>query len=220
MKKTMKTKKTLGYVPFGTGRFTPFDQVYQQAIQVEPEDIKAGKVDGLVIWGGADISPCIYGQKAAKWCGAGDEMSMRDAVEVAVVAEAIKQGVPIIGVCRGAQLVCAMAGGKLVQHVNHHSGDHLITTKDGMKLVTNSYHHQMMYPFDVKHDLIAWTTDNRATIYMGETGEMDEMNDKVEPEVVYFPEIKALGIQGHPEFLDPEDEFVMYSNQLVREYLC
>lgn len=215
----MTTKKTLGYVPFGTGRHEPFDEVYQHAMQVKPADIAAGKVDALVIWGGQDISPCLYRQKAAKWCGADDEMSHRDAVEVAVVAEAIKHKVPIIGVCRGAQLVCAVAGGKLVQHVTHHGGDHFITTKDGRKLTTNSYHHQMMYPFDIKHDLIAWSTENRSALYLGETGEMQEMHDKVEPEVVYFPEIKALGIQGHPEFLDKDDEFVKYSNQLVREYL-
>src|SRR5438067_2150266 len=88
-------------------------------------DIEAtGKDDGLVIWGGADISPSIYGEPVGPRTGAGHEPSFRDRTEMAAVDAAIKVGIPLIGVCRGAQLMCAMSGGKLVQDVQGHMGSH------------------------------------------------------------------------------------------------
>jgi len=212
------SKKTLGYVPYGTGRHQPFDQVYQRAMSVTPQDVAGGKVDALVIWGGADISPSIYGQKTAKWTGADDTLSQRDAVEVAVVKAAFLAGVPVIGVCRGAQLLCAMSGGKLIQHVNNHGRTHDVKTDEGKVLTTSSMHHQMMYPFDINHKMLAWSHNHHADQYLGEETAVD-MTGKEEPEIVFFPHTKSLAIQGHPEFMDETDPFVLHCNNLIRQYL-
>jgi gamma-glutamyl-gamma-aminobutyrate hydrolase PuuD len=80
-----------------------------------------------------------------------------------------------------------------------------------------SAHHQMMNPFDTKHELIAWATEVLSPVHLIE-GEKN-LDVKVEPEVVWFPETKALGIQYHPEFMRPEDEAVSYSVELVKKYL-
>lgn len=210
----MSKELTLGYVPYGTGVVRPFDTIFPKAIQVSPDDIRAGKVDALVIWGGADISPTIYGMPVEPGCGADEHLSHRDQVEVGVVDAAIQSGVPILGVCRGAQLLCAMAGGTLYQDVHGHFGDHEITTHDGKTYVTSSVHHQMMNLEGLKPEeaqLLAWSTKHRTKPSDGVEGE--------EPEVVYFPKIKGLAIQGHPEFMSKECDFVAYSRQLVKEYL-
>lgn len=214
-----ENKLVLGYVPYGTGKHRPFDQVYQHSKLLNTFEDVAG-CDAIVIWGGADISPSIYGQKAAQWTGADDVPSKRDIIEMEAIRTAIAEGVPIIGVCRGAQLVCAMSGGKLVQDVgNHACGQHAIITDAGEEYQTSSVHHQMMYPFDVKHHLIAWSKENRSSRYLGEEGPMPEMEGKVEPEIVYFPQTRALAIQGHPEFMPDTHPFVQYCNRLVQEYL-
>lgn len=217
MDRQVKEILTLGHVNRGTGRVAPFDTIYKgEVVCRSPEDFD--KIDALVIWGGADISPSIYGEPVHPRCGATEELSLGDKIEQAAVNAAIARKIPIIGVCRGAQLVCAMAGGKLVQDVGGHGGDHKITTKDGRSIVTSSVHHQMMYPFQMDkdaYDLIAWADHPRNTREYAGVTEVPP----VEPEIVYFPKIKALGIQGHPEFMNRNDEFVTYCNQLVREYL-
>lgn len=217
-------KKVLGHVGMGTGDFQPFDQVWERGLRVTPAAILNGDCDGLVIWGGADISPSIYNEPVGPRTGAGERPSYRDVIEMDAVNAAIKMGIPLIGVCRGAQLLCAMSGGKLVQDVQGHMGSHAMRTADGRSIITTSVHHQMMYPFnldDDEYDLIAWSEKPRSLTYMGvDTEPMKDFNGGiVEPEVVYFHKTNALCIQGHPEFTDPTDPFVTYCMDLVKEYL-
>lgn len=167
----------------------------------------------LVLWGGEDISPSLYGE-TPKHTYATSDPSKRDQVEWFLLNRAHALGIPVIGICRGAQLMCAYSKGKLVQHVNNHTGgNHSVVTKDGKTYQTSSVHHQMMYPFDIEHDLIAWT-QNRATVFEGEKGPII-MPNGIEPEVVFFPQIRGLAIQGHPEFMSTNQPFVGFSNLLV-----
>jgi putative glutamine amidotransferase len=215
----MKNLLTLGYVPFGTGRHRPFDQVFPMSIQLDPVKNPEGvqDVDAVVIWGGSDISPSIYNEPVSMTCHATAKLARNDVAEVALINAAIKHDKPIIGVCRGAQLACAMAGGKLIQHVDGHHGDHDITTHDGRSISTSSVHHQMMYPWDIEHKTIAWSSTIRSKVHI--MGDESNITVPYEPEIVYFPSIRALAIQGHPEFMDDDCEFVKYCNDLVREYL-
>lgn len=222
---TSKRELTLGHVGMGTGMFEPFDQVYDRSVYLKPGDLEGGvDCDAIVIWGGGDISPSLYGDDVADLCGATENLSTRDKVEADVCHEAINRGIPVIGVCRGAQLVCALAGGRLLQHVKGHAGyPHLITTFDGEQVKSSSVHHQMMYPFDVKHEMIAWSSEprSRGTYIIGNNESDPLMEDKPEPEIVWFEGIKALAIQGHPEFHhDPEtDPFVQYCMKMVRKFI-
>lgn len=219
----MNKDLTLAHVGYGTGRHAPFNQVYSGSVFVKSEDIEQGiPMDALVIWGGEDISPSIYGEPVSDMTGAREELSQRDRIEVSACGAAIERGVPIIGVCRGAQLVCALAGGKLIQHVSGHTSNHHIETFDGCRVLSSSVHHQMMYPFDVDHHMIAWSSERRSRTYInGHDKEEESMQGHLEPEIVWFPKIKALAIQGHPEFHgDPEnDPFVQYCMEKVRQFI-
>lgn len=213
----------LGHVGRGTGDFEPFDQRYDESLLVTPEDIRNGaEIDALVIWGGEDISPSLYGSRASRWTHATDVLSNRDRLERDACSAAIDRGIPLIGVCRGAQLVCALAGGKLVQHVDGHGGTHEMIDMEGHVLRTSSVHHQMMFPWDTEHELIAWSLLNRSHQYIMGPGE-DELAayaaDAVEPEIVWFPQVKGLAIQGHPEFMPADSEFVQYCMELVDQYI-
>jgi GMP synthase-like glutamine amidotransferase len=214
---------TLGHVGMGTGDFEPFDQIYDASMLVNAKAIENGAdIDALVIWGGEDISPSIYNDRVASRCYADILPSRRDRIEMDACKAAIARGIPIIGVCRGAQLACAIAGGRLIQHVNGHSGSHSMETSEGKVIRTTSVHHQMMYPFDVEHEMLAWAETNRSDVYIIGNNESDPaMADKCEPEVVWFPKIKALAIQGHPEFVsNPEsDPFVQYCMRMVDQYI-
>lgn len=213
----------LGHPGMGTGEVEPFNQIFKGGLKCTVADIHGGKVDAVVVWGGADISPTIYKEEAAMACGATETLSFRDTIEVGLCMAAIEKGVPIIGICRGAQLLCAVAGGRLLQHVSGHAGrNHSITTNDGRNYQTSSVHHQMMYPFDVEHEMIAWSTDKLSRVYTNSNNENDAYMmepSTIEPEIVYFPKIRGLAIQGHPEFMDERCDFVQYCLELVSKYL-
>lgn len=214
----------LGHVGMGTGEVEPFDQIYSKGLLVTGKKIEEGApIDALVIWGGEDISPSLYNEKVSVATWADETLSHRDWVESSAIQEAIKRDIPIIGICRGAQLVCAMAGGRLIQHVNNHGRSHNIVTFDDKKVMSSSVHHQMMYPFGVEHKMIAWAEQprSRGCYITGDDVSDPTMEEQVEPEIVWFPKIKALAIQGHPEFhADPgNDPFVQYCMGLVRKFI-
>jgi hypothetical protein len=90
-------------------------------------------------------------------------------------------------------------------------------TKDNRNMVVSSVHHQMMYPFDIEHDLIGWAAGILSNCHLTEGDK--NIKVPVEPEVVYFPTTKALGIQYHPEFMHESEEAVKYARELVQQYL-
>ena len=183
----------------------------------------------LFLWGGEDISASLYNQKPYKWASLKLGESRRDTIEKTMAQWAIENGFPIVGICRGAQMMCALSGGKLVQDVNGHFGTHPIYCKEivpglgDVESVSSSIHHQMMIPDGVDHQLIAWPTpSNRSDIYTGEDNKNIESclaPDWKEPEIVWFPKTKSLCIQGHPEYMKNDAPFVQLVNQLI-EYFC
>jgi len=81
----------------------------------------AGALDGLVLQGGADISPLVYGEQPQKPEWAGDPM--RDGYEIDLVRAFTAAGKPVLGICRGAQLINVALGGSLHQDIPAHRSD-------------------------------------------------------------------------------------------------
>ena len=193
---------------------TPFKSLFKEVGQIHRADV-------VMFTGGADVSPNLYGEPLGEYTYSDRE---RDEQEVCYANYAIGKGLPMLGICRGAQFLTVMAGGKLIQDVTDHGVTHNIYELDGggmFPISMSSTHHQMMHPYGLdkrdykviafarhrsKHYLDGW---NKAIPHSG-----------IEPEIVWYPKIRALAIQGHPEIMDPESEGVQYCQQLVKEYLC
>lgn len=80
-------------------------------------------LDGLLLQGGADISPQIYGQQPLRPEWGGDPV--RDRYEIELLDGFLSQGKPVLGVCRGSQLINVAFGGSLYQDVQLlHEGAH------------------------------------------------------------------------------------------------
>lgn len=168
--------------------------------------------DIVLFHGGEDVSPELYGENKHSFTHSNTQ---RDKTDIHLFKKAVELNKLIIGVCRGSQLSCVMAGGKLVQHVNNHglAGTHKMKTYDNKELDVTSTHHQMMYPFDVPHKILGWS-ENLSDVYF--KNDINVYTDiKREPEIVFFPEIKALGIQPHPEYMDKDCKFVKWINKLI-----
>ena len=212
--------KTLAYSPWGNGySIRPFDQLFDQAVDAKKHGFD--NVDAFILWGGTDIHPSYYGAQAHKWNQAGTLPSERDVWEWNAMKLCKAKGIPIIGVCRGAQFMCAFVGGKLIQHVSGHTtGSHNVVTSDGDKFAVTTCHHQMLDLRGTNHELLAWTPEPLSRVYQGET-ELDVVNKDVfkEPEMVFFPDIKGFAIQGHPEWAPENSKFVAYCNQQIADLL-
>lgn len=186
----------------------PFYQ--EESIVLNPLELKKG--DTLILWGGEDISPFYYKQTPNTYMNISSP-SKRDKIEFALATKAIELEIPIIGICRGAQLLSIITGGKLLQHIEGHRQSHKVYTKDGHTFTTNSCHHQMMMPTE-ENNIIAWA--EKTTGY-------DENNKKITPfivpEIVYFPKIKSLGIQGHIEWNSMPKNYFNYCKELIKTLL-
>ena len=115
----------------------------------------ARKIDGLLLSGGADINPAIYNEKPNKI----EQVDVtRDSFEIYLTKLAIQLRLPILGICRGCQILNVAMGGALNQHILKHRQEeprgystHGIEVKKGTLLfdiigkehvIVNSWHHQ------------------------------------------------------------------------------
>lgn len=191
-----------GECPFGM-----FDKV---ETVVSPKQMHDKGV--LILWGGADISPSIYNQPVVK-AQAQSYPSPRDVIEVSLYRKAVELGILIVGICRGAQLACALSGGTLYQHIDGgHHDNHEVETFDGNVFVTSSCHHQALNLENVNHQLLAW---DRGRKTMAHTDTHSEM--VVIPEVAWLSDTKTLAIQGHPEWMNQKSSFVRWCAEQLTE---
>ncbi len=167
----------------------------------------------VVFTGGSDVQPSLYGENTNPRCHCKPQ---RDAQEVEVFKKALAHGIPMFGICRGAQFLCVMSGGKLVQHTTGHHRTHSITLADGRRFDVSSSHHQMMIPKE-GDVVLGWAEPKLSHCYQGGNGE--ELNYNREVEVVEFPSIKAYGVQYHPEVMAHDTDGFKYCNELIRKLL-
>jgi putative glutamine amidotransferase len=73
------------------------------------------RVDGLMVIGGADLDPELYGQERSEHTET--SYRERDEFELALTREALRRGLPFLGICRGMQLLNVALGGTLNQHL-------------------------------------------------------------------------------------------------------
>lgn len=182
------------------------------------------KANLVYFHGGEDVSAQVYMEKEIPETYSN---SRRDLIEMRVYTEAQKLKIPCLGICRGSQFLTAVQpGGRLVQHVTGHSLSypHKITTHKGTTIEVTSTHHQMMYPFGVsEYELLAVSSPKLSNQYKFGLYFPDQekvIEEKGEPEIVYYPKTNCLAIQGHPEYYnDFNTDFCVYSRELVKDKL-
>lgn len=205
---SMKNKLNLYIVGGGRYCYVPFSHTCKLVSNMMDADI-------ILFTGGADISSKWYDCKQHPSTYPSIERDYREISEYqeSLYYDRIKAR---IGICRGAQLLGALSGAKLVQDVTNHCNTHNMINKDGEVYTTLSIHHQMIYPFDMDkndYDILFWSEPSRSKHYLGD--KIDPSKIIIEPEVIWFPKTKSFGIQGHPEMMDPNHETVIMLNELL-----
>lgn len=164
----------------------------------------AKHLDGLVLQGGADVSPQTYSEVATRPEWSGDRA--RDMYELELLHEFVEAGKPVLGICRGCQLINVAFGGTLyqdiasdvpaaIEHVNdlYDSHYHTIRFQQGSTLeamfpsksdaLVNSIHHQAVK--DLGRDLVVEAVSGP---------------DNIVEAIRYRKARFVMGLQWHPEF--------------------
>lgn len=180
-------------------------------------------LDGLILQGGADVSPESYGATPERPEWAGDRI--RDLYEIELIREFLTQGKPVLGVCRGCQLINVAMGGTLCQDIASHIPNaiahrnealydahrHSVRIKAGSGLariypaqeeaLVNSIHHQCVDKLG--NDLVV---------------EAISPQDGVIEAIRHAGRCYLVGVQWHPEFHVPGSELID-SGPIVEEFL-
>jgi putative glutamine amidotransferase len=181
-------------------------------------------LDGLVLQGGADVSPKSYGETPLNPMWAGDEV--RDQYEIELFHEFVTQGKPVFGICRGHQLINVALGGSLYQDIATQcpdKGSHRDETRydahfHEMRIQPNTWLARVYPNLSVAR---VNTIHHQAIKHLGEglvveaTSEPDGIVEAIRWEGHSF----VVGVQWHPEFLDPGDPTLIDSKPLLRAFL-
>ncbi len=178
---------------------------------------------GLVLQGGSAVSPTPYGETPLSPHGAGDRL--RDVYEMELVHEFIEAGKPVLGICRGAQLINVALGGTLYQDIptqlaeaqvhvtdayEKHRHDIRFEPGSGLarlyrgveKPVVTSIHHQSIKALGRGLRVEAWSEPDGIVEAIRGTGRS-----------------YVLAVQWHPEFHHPGDRGVLDSSPILEEFL-
>lgn len=176
----------------------------------EAEDIEEilSRFDGFLFTGGHDVDPRIYGQENTGLCG--DLAPGRDAMEPQLLRRALEEDKPVLGICRGLQLMNAVLGGTLYQDIptqfpsdtNHRMAapygrpEHPVSILPGTPfddwgipetIGVNSCHHQGILALSEQMAPMAVAPDGLV-------------------EAAFIPgKTFACAVQWHPEFFDVQD---------------
>lgn len=197
----------------------------RRPIDVTMADMVA-QVDGLILQGGVDVSPTSYGEQPMRPEWSGDRE--RDVYEIALVEAAMEQNVPVLGICRGNQLINVALGGTLYQDINTQVPGSLVHRN--AELYERNRHEVDFVP---KSPMARWFGTTHATINSVHHQAIKDLADDLvvearstEDEIIEAVRLPAessrdpwvVGVQWHPEFQDPEDDTLLPTTPLLKAF--
>jgi putative glutamine amidotransferase len=192
-----------------------------------------GQVDGLVLQGGSDVCPGCYGEEPLKpeWCGD----SVRDQHEIALVRACLQRDVPVLGICRGMQVLNVALGGSLWQDIATQNPQ--CRTHRDWNVYDQLFH-------EVRFEPDSWiarlyggcpggrvnTVHHQGVRRLGDGLRLEAVSpdDGIVEAVRYDPTDDgdpdsaspwAYGVQWHPEFQDPADASLLHGTPILAAFL-
>jgi len=160
------------------------------------------KIDGLIISGGPDISPEIYGQENGKFTN--ETYPEQDISEIALIKSAIEKDLPLLCICRGFQLLCAIHDGVLYQHLpetngfEDHGGWDGNVTEHGVNIVEGSRLEKIMGNRIIANSTHHQGVKDPGSLKITAFSSHDGLIEAVEIEKLTF----CIGVQWHPERIE------------------
>jgi len=168
-----------------------------------------GRLDGILLSGGGDMHPRYYNEEPIPENGIPDEL--RDRYDVALIKSAVEYQLPVLGICRGMQVINAVFGGSLYQDINvqyadkqpmcHSQNEERSVTTQTASVVTDSLLYSIVscntLPINsIHHQAVKRIADGFRAVAFADDGICEAI------ESLYYP---ILGVQWHPEHLSEAD---------------
>lgn len=166
--------------------------------------------NGLLLPGGADINPSLYGETPHAKCGSPN--AVRDTAEPYLLKLALEQGKPVLGICRGCQMLNVALGGSLWQDIGEMDGKHSehmsflrrgrhvhTVTLTGSGLLPHTNGRSVQGVNTMHHQAIRRLAPCLETAAVSGDGIVEALQMK--------DGSFLLGVQWHPEHLFPKDSF-------------
>ncbi len=162
------------------------------------------RLDGVMLTGGADVDPMRYGAEPHPKLDVVEPE--RDEFEIALARAAIAQGVPLLAICRGMQVLNVALGGTLNQHIENHAA---------WKFPPDALLHAVTFtPHSLAHDVYGArvqvnTLHHQSLDRLGEGLVATGLADDKTIEAVDLPGQSVFGVQWHPELVlrQPDPSF-------------
>ncbi len=185
------------------------------------------QLDGLLLTGGDDVAPESYGETPLRPEWRGDRV--RDQYEIALLRACLEQDKPILGICRGVQLMNVAMGGTLYQDLTtqlpdalvHRDWDRYDGNRHGIEFAEgsglaqlyptgagatiNSVHHQGVKEVGDGLTIEAWAAEDRVIEALRYTAD---------------PDCYMFGVQWHPEFIDERFPDLLDPRPILDEFLA
>ncbi len=229
-KRGMYSSKTLQYVEQSMARWIMSGgaMVFMIPSPQESSPIKiadyASELDGLVLQGGSDVSPTSYGETPLKPEWSGDKI--RDEYELELTHAFIREKKPVLGICRGVQLINVAMGGTLFQDIktmrpdaqHHRDAERYDQAFHQIELAPNSGLANL-YPGTINATIN--TVHHQAAKDIGKDLSVEawSLPDRIPEALRWSGDSYVFGVQWHPEFQDPARGDLLGTQPILDEFL-
>ena len=230
LNRTVFGPKTLNYLEQDMARYLSRFGAFPVLIpnlEGEEMDQFLSSFDGFVFQGGTDISPLSYGEpplQNSKWPGD----PVRDDYELKVLDYAIKQGKPVLGICRGMQLLNIYFGGTLFQDISTQYSEQVLH-RDAMAY--DKVRHQVSFPegslLDVLHGQQSeyWVNSVHHQGIKDVGKDLEVLAYSIEDQLIEALQWskespgKVMGVQWHPEFFRYHPQELIDGDKVYQHFL-
>ena len=167
-------------------------------------------IEGLLVSGGPDISPSNYNQEPGEMTK--EFFQEQDDAELGLIRGALERDMPILGICRGMQILSVAHGGSMYQHLDTtpgHEGHGAFdggTSNHGVEIVEESLLHSLMGKSLIVNSAHHQGVSDPGSLSISAIAAHDGLIEAVEREDKRF----CLGVQWHPERIDHDPLFTKF----------
>jgi putative glutamine amidotransferase len=182
-------------------------------------------LDGLVLQGGADVSPLSYGETPMRPEWSGDRI--RDEYEITLIRMFLAKGKPVFGVCRGLQILNVAMGGSLYQDIGTQLPGSLVHRN--WEIYDQNFHNiafaqrshlASLYPNTSKATVCSVHHQSIKTVGKNLVVEAWSTDDNVVEAIRLEGPTWAYAVQWHPEWHEPNDNALLDGSVLLRDFLA
>lgn len=192
------------------------------------DDYSDTKIDGLLLPGGGDIAPELYGEKLhpkTKYINRD-----RDDFEISLFSKAIEQNIPVFGICRGIQIMNVAMGGSLYQDIRDLYPK---PSRNHQKLSNDQWHDVSIEPDTKLMEIVGTNTDEVNSAHHQGIKEIGDglvatarSDDGIIEAFEYQLHLWAIAVQYHPERMkynhghqDTDGEFLEHASKLFKAFI-